>query len=77
MQNGKPRAAIIRIWRNDSDDKGNDREVQELAIFKLGDDRACQYAKVNARQASANAQSEKFAIESFQHSCSDPAQDRP
>jgi hypothetical protein len=77
MQDGKPHAAIIRIWRNDSDDKRNDREVQELAIFKLRDDRACQYAKVNARQASATAQSEKLAIKSFQRSCPDPAQDRP
>lgn len=77
VQSGKPLAAIIRTWRNDPDDKGNDREVQELAIFKLEDRKACQYAKVNARQASANEQAEKLAIDSLNRNCPELVPDRP
>ncbi len=69
MQGGKPGAAIIRIWRIDTNKDGDEQEVQELAVFRLEHARACQYATVNARQLSANNLAEQRASDALKWSC--------
>jgi hypothetical protein len=69
MQGGKPGAAIIRIWRNKVSEEGNNQEIQELAVFKLGEPKACQYAAVNVKQPSANEVAEKYAVDSLTRNC--------
>jgi hypothetical protein len=69
MKNGAPVAAIIRIWRIDTNKDGGEQEVQELAVFRLEPAGACQYTAVNARQPSANALAEQRALEALRWSC--------
>jgi hypothetical protein len=69
MQGGTPGAAIIRIWRKDTNKDGDEREVEELAVFRLEPARACQYTTVNARQPSANSLAEQRALEALVWSC--------
>jgi len=69
MQDGKPGAAIIRIWRAEGSEEGSNQEIQELAVFKLGEPRACQYAAVDIKQPSANEVAEKYAVESLTRNC--------
>jgi hypothetical protein len=69
MQDGKPGAVILRIWRIDTREDGDEQEVQELAVFRLEPTRARQYATVNARQPSANAIAEQQALDALRSSC--------
>lgn len=69
MQDGKPGAAVIRIWRVDTDKDGHDNEVQELKVFRLQDQGSCEYATIDARQPSANEQAEMRAYEALSHVC--------
>lgn len=54
MAAGRPSAAILRIWRTEASASGQEREVEELIIFKLVPTGACRVASVNARHANAN-----------------------
>lgn len=73
MQDGRPHAAIIRTWRNEVSAEGNNQEIQELAVFKLGEPKACRYAAVSIKVPSANEVAEKYAVESLTRNC--PEQD--
>ncbi len=52
--NGQPIAAILRIWRVDVTQDGQEREVSELLVMKIAPAGSCRVASVDARQASAN-----------------------
>lgn len=68
---GRPGAAIIRVWRVDVAKDGEEREVQELKVFRLDRGRACEYAVIDARQPTANDQATKYALEAMNSACSD------
>jgi hypothetical protein len=54
VEDGKPQAAILRVWRTETSQEGVDSEVQELIVFKVQSTTACQFAVVKASQPSAN-----------------------
>jgi hypothetical protein len=51
---GRPKAAILRIWRIDTATDGVEHEVEELILLKTLPAGACWVASINARQAGAN-----------------------
>lgn len=71
IQDGRPGAAIIRVWRVDVAKDGEEREVQELKVFRLDRTKACEYATIDARQPTANEQATKYALEAMNRACSD------
>jgi hypothetical protein len=71
VQDGRPGAAIIRVWRVDVAKDGEEREVQELKVFRLDRTKACEYAVIDARQPTANEQATKYALEAMSRACSD------
>jgi hypothetical protein len=50
LRGGVPRAAVIRSWRRDDDE----REIQELSVFVIDGKRACPFGAVDIREAEAN-----------------------
>jgi len=54
VEDGKPQAAILRVWRTETSQQGVENEVQELIVFKVQSPAACRYAVVKASQPSAN-----------------------
>jgi len=54
VEEGRPAAAILRIWRVETDKDGVDTEVQELAVFHVDAKGACQYRAVSVKTPSAN-----------------------
>ena len=69
MQDGKPGAAVIRVWRVDTDKDGHDHEFQELKVFRVHEKGSCEYAAIDVRQPSANEQAEARAREALTHVC--------
>lgn len=54
MQRGYPTAAVLRRFRVLSDQNGDERQSEELAIFKLSWHQSCLVQIVDARQPEAN-----------------------
>jgi hypothetical protein len=69
VEDGKPQAAILRIWRIEVSNEGAESEVQELIVFKLQSASACQYAVVKASQPSANELAVARAREASSAAC--------
>jgi hypothetical protein len=61
LANGKPVAAILRTWRVDSDDGGNQWSVQELLVVKLAPNGACRVGAIDVRQVEANRAARQLA----------------
>lgn len=58
---GRPRAAVLRVWRTDTAADGTDKELQELAVFAINQKQSCFMTAVPARQANANSIASKEA----------------
>src|SRR3982074_2001474 len=69
VEDGKPQAAILRIWRTETTKEGAESEVQELIVFKVRSASACQYAVVKASQPSANELAVARAREASSAAC--------
>jgi hypothetical protein len=69
VEDGKPQAAILRIWRTETSKEGAESEVQELIVFKVQSASACQYAVVKASQPSANELAVARALEASSATC--------
>ena len=69
VEDGKPQAAILRIWRTETTKEGAESEVQELIVFKVQSASACQYAVVKASQPSANELAVARALEASSATC--------
>ncbi len=69
VEDGKPQAAILRIWRTETTKEGAESEVQELIVFKGQSASACQYAVVKASQPSANELAVARALEASSATC--------
>ena len=69
VEDGKPQAAILRIWRTETTKEGAESEVQELIVFKVRSASACQYAVVKASQPSANELAVARALEASSATC--------
>lgn len=53
---GKPYAAILRIWRQDFDEKANrSQTAEELLVIKVSSQGACRVGMIDGKQLSANA----------------------
>lgn len=59
VDNGRPVAAILRIWRTDATVEGQEREVEELIVLRLSSDAACRVASIDGRQRGANEIAER------------------
>jgi hypothetical protein len=69
VEDGKPQAAILRLWRIKTSQEGAESEVQQLIVFKVQSATACQYAVVNAGQPSANELAVARAREATSAAC--------
>lgn len=69
VEDGKPTAAILRVWRVQATDEGTESEVQELIVLKIEPAKACEFAVVNARQPSANELAAARALEAARFNC--------
>jgi hypothetical protein len=69
VEDGKPQAAILRIWRTETSEEGAESEVQELIVFKVQSASACQYAVVKASQPPANELAVARALEASSATC--------
>jgi hypothetical protein len=67
--NGKPRAAILRIWRISTIPSDREKEVQELEVFAINGVISCTFATVEATQPNANSKAAAFAEEAMLHHC--------
>jgi len=59
VDNGRPVAAILRIWRTYTKPEGQEREVEELIILRVWIDGACRVASIDGRQRGANEIAER------------------
>lgn len=60
MEDGKPYAAILRVWRIDADAYG-EPAVQGLLVAKVTPSGSCKIGVVNAERPDANAAARKLA----------------
>lgn len=74
FEDGKPTAAILRVWRVQATDEGTESEVQELVVLKIEPAKACEFAVVNARQPSANELAAARALEAARFNCMEKEQ---
>jgi hypothetical protein len=58
-----PKAAVLRIWRAEMPAEGPEREVQELAVFKITVAEVCPVGTVDARRPGANEDARRLASE--------------
>lgn len=62
LANGKPYAAILRIWRQDFDEKANmPLAVEELLIIKVSPHGACRLGTVDGKRPNANTVAREMA----------------
>lgn len=66
-----PRSAVLRIWRAGSGVDGGGRDVQALVVFKIGRERSCRVASLDARSPDANRAAALVAAKISTHRCSD------
>jgi hypothetical protein len=59
VNNGRPVAAILRIWRADTKSGGEERELEELIVLKIAREGSCRVASTDARQRGANEIAER------------------
>jgi hypothetical protein len=59
VDNGRPVAAILRVWRTDTKLDGQEREVEELIVLRVSIDGACRVASIDGRQHGANEIAER------------------
>lgn len=59
--NGKPVAAILRIWRSDTDSEGSERIIQELLVMRILSQAACRIGAIDTRQGNANLIAQQLA----------------
>jgi hypothetical protein len=59
VSNGRPFAAILRVWRTDTTSEGQEREAEELIVLRLSAHGACRVASINGRQLGANEIAER------------------
>ena len=69
VEDGRPQAAILRVWRTETSQEGAESEVQELIVFKVQSASACRYAVVKASQASANELAVARGLEASSAAC--------
>lgn len=60
---GRPVAAVLRIWRAQPRADGSEVEIEELTIFKVSPQETCRVASVDARQSGANEAARRLASE--------------
>jgi hypothetical protein len=73
LAGGKPTAAILRVWRIESDASGDERTVQELLVLKVTLEGACRAGSVDARRPDANAVARSLADAATSFRCGDQA----
>src|SRR5882724_10489726 len=59
INNGRPVAAVLRIWRTDTKSDGQERELEELIVLKIAPEGSCRVASIDARQRGANEIAER------------------
>jgi hypothetical protein len=67
-----PKAAVLRIWRAEVSAEGQEREIQELAVFKITSREVCPVGTVDARRPGANEDARRLASEGSVLPCRDP-----
>jgi hypothetical protein len=63
INNGRPVAAILRVWRTDTKSDGQERELEELILLKAAPEGSCRVASIDARQTGANELAQKRSHE--------------
>lgn len=66
----RPEAAVLRIWRTENDEDGKEREVQELAVFKISRTESCRFGSIDARTPGANDLARRLAVKTSTDECS-------
>jgi hypothetical protein len=66
---GRPLAAVLRIWRAEPREDGSEVEVQELAVFKVTLVESCRVASIDARQPAANEAARRLASDAARMLC--------
>lgn len=66
---GRPVAAVLRIWRAEPREDGSEAEVQELVVFKVTPGESCRVVSVDARQPAANEAARRLASEAARMPC--------
>lgn len=54
VDKGRPRSAVLRIWRTASDSTGRERTVSELLVFRISAATPCKIAAIDTRRPGAN-----------------------
>lgn len=63
LANGKPHTAILRIWRQDFDEKaGMLHTVEELLVIKVSSQGACRVSAVDGKRPDANTVARSMPI---------------
>jgi hypothetical protein len=58
VQSGKPKSAVLRVWKTGDLDSGASRNLQHLEVYAINPTKTCLYAVVDAIAAGANAKAE-------------------
>jgi hypothetical protein len=69
LVDGKPKSAVLRVWRREQMKDGSERELQELQVYAVNSDRACPYAAVNVTETQANEKAAARAEEASRWEC--------
>jgi hypothetical protein len=69
VTNGKPRSAVLRVWKVSDKEADNERELQQLEVYALGSGKPCLFKVVDAAQPDANATAAAYAEEAAHAGC--------
>jgi hypothetical protein len=69
VDKGRPLAAVLRIWRTDTNSDGQERVVEELIALKVAPEGSCRVASIDARQAGANEIAQRRSDEAASLPC--------
>ncbi|WP_298254960.1 hypothetical protein [Bradyrhizobium sp.] len=71
LVDGFPSAAVLRIWRGDLNEQGEEREVQELVVFKITSSGFCRVGSIDTRRPGANEAAQQRAMKISGEQCAD------
>ena len=69
VENGRPVAAVLRVWRVDKKSDGQELEVEELILLKVEPEGSCRVASIDARQSGASEAAQKRSEEAAALPC--------
>jgi len=69
MSDGRPVAAVLRIWRTDTKSDGQERELEELILLRAAPEGSCRVASIDARQTGASELAQRQSEEAASLPC--------